>query len=118
MGSRLTDITEWLGNQIVNLPAFGVVPEDRPERFITIERTGGDSNRFIDNATYAVQVWASSILEADQLATQLRDACWLLLEQPWVAAVSPGNLYDFTDPQSGHYRYQFTLEIGVMNHQQ
>ena len=112
--SRMPDLVEWLSKQVPDLPVFAVVPPERPKRFATIERTGGSTGMFIDNALFAVQVWARSILEADKLASQLRYACWDLAVLPWVASVNLGNLANFTDTASKHYRYQFTLELGIM----
>ena len=112
--SHMPDLVEWLNKKIPDLPVFAVVPPERPEQFATIERTGGSAGLFIDNAVFAIQVWAGSILEADKLAYQLRHSCWDLAVLPWVASVHTGNLANFTDTASKHYRYQFTLELGIM----
>lgn len=122
MSSRFEQLVQWFGQQIDGLPAFGVVPgsrgderdDDRPERFITIERTGGDGSRFIDNGQYAIQIWDTLILEADMHAHVLAELCFDLELLPWVASVYVGNIYNFPDPDSKQARYQFTLELGVM----
>ncbi|MDD7465488.1 MAG: hypothetical protein PUK59_04555 [Actinomycetaceae bacterium] len=97
--------------------AFTSVPEKRPARFITIERTGGATDRFIDSPQIAVQAWAGTRAQAQNLAYTARLAAQELRLEPWCAFVNLGGLYDFPDPESKHARYQFTLEIGVMNYQ-
>lgn len=124
MATRFEQLVGWLGRQIDGIPAFGIVPgtrgderdQERPERFITLERTGGATSRFIDNGQYAIQVWDTSLLEADMHAHVLAELCFDLELFPWVASVAVGNIYNFPDPTSGQARYQFTLELGVMTH--
>lgn len=94
--------------------AYGSVPEDRPEAFITVERTGGSADRFIDHAQIAVQVWARSRAKASALAYDARRSAEQLRNTPWCANVVCGSLYNFPDPDSHHARYQFTLDIDVM----
>ncbi|WIK58859.1 hypothetical protein CJ184_006330 [Actinotignum urinale] len=89
------------------------VPKTRPKRFITLERTGGRQTRFLDYPQIAVQAWAESKLDASELAYQARQATLGLVLAPWVAAVTPGGLYSFPDPESRQARYQFTLELVV-----
>lgn len=91
------------------------VPENRPKRFITLERTGGSQTRFLDYPQLAVQVWAENKLVASELAYQARQATLGLITAPWVAAVTPGGLYSFPDPESRQARHQFTLELVVIN---
>lgn len=51
--------------------AFAEVPEKRPGRFLTVERTGGTGDFRVDRPTVAVQAWAPTLAEAQAL---LRDA--------------------------------------------
>lgn len=118
----LEKLVDWCGLQIPGIPAAGVVPDsrgderalNRPERFITVERTGGARSRFIDRGQYVIQVWDTSILEADMHAHVLANLCLDLGREPWVAAVRVGNVYNFPDPVSGQARYQIVLELDTM----
>lgn len=107
----IASLIGWLNNRLEDLTCFGAVPQNRPERFITVERVGGANDRLFDYPVYAVQVWATSIEEADRLAGQLCDECLKLALEPWVANIAVGSLSNFTDPASRHIRYQFTLEL-------
>lgn len=47
--------------------AFPEVPAERPERFLTVERTGGAGDFRMDRPTVAVQAWAPTLAEAQAL---------------------------------------------------
>lgn len=51
--------------------AFSEVPERRPGRFLTVERTGGAGDFRVDRPIVAVQAWAPTLTEAEGL---MRDA--------------------------------------------
>lgn len=103
-------LLEWLKRNTW-LPCYGIVPDPRPERFITIERIGGRTSRILDYPSYAIQAWANELRIADLDATQLQRVCYGLELEPWVAGVEVGSLYNFPDPDSRQARYQFTLDL-------
>lgn len=96
-----------------DVDAFMDVPEKRPARFVTVERTGGGVETFRDLPTLAVQAWAGSRYLASEFAQQVRDEFILghLKFHPNVARVTVGSIYNFPDPDSGHPRYQITLSM-------
>lgn len=51
--------------------AFPEAPEQRPQRFLTVERTGGAGDFRVDRPTVAVQAWAPTLTDAQAL---MRDA--------------------------------------------
>ena len=95
------------------LEAFGDVPADRPERFITVERTGGARGSVTDSPMFAVQVWAESRYEAVRLAELVADELRpALLPDPRIARVSVNSVYNFPDPAgAGSPRAQVVVEI-------
>lgn len=102
-------------NEYGSLPAYGDVPATRPSRFITLERTGGQRTRVVDEGTFAVQVWAASraeaMLSADETASLLIQAPTLV---DAVASLDVLSVYNFPDPDSGAPRYQLTVTAVVM----
>lgn len=94
-------------NANADTPAYMGVPADRPEKFVTFERTGGSGERFRDLPIVAVQVWDKSRYEASQAGLA---AVGLLrqfaLEHPKVGRVGVAGPYNFPDPNAGHPRYQ------------
>lgn len=99
-----------LNNTIEGLPAYGDVPANRPDEFITVERTGGAKGKILDAGTYAVQVWATTRSRAASLAD--KTAAYLNTEapqRPEIAAVNVASAYNFPDPDSRTPRYQLTV---------
>ena len=92
------------------------VPATRPEKFVTVERTGGKIDAFSDSPTFAVQAWAPTKAEAAALAEQAASAIdsWPMTE-PSVADATVESLYDFADPDSRSQRFQLTAHVIVFN---
>lgn len=99
----------------LNIEAFLDVPEDRPERFITVERTGGPGDWIRDSPLLAVQVWALHRYEAGDLAEAVAKALREAVALPNVARVRVNSLYNFPDPESRQPRYQIVLELVTKN---
>lgn len=101
-----SELVQWWNAQ-AGVPAFMGVPADRPEKFVTFERTGGTNERFRDSPIIAVQFWDSSRYEASESARAgvelLRE---FVFEHPSVARVRVAGPYNFPDPNAGHPRYQ------------
>lgn len=99
-------------NKNPDLPrAFGRVPENRPTRFITVERTGGASGKIFDRPILAIQVWADSNVHASELAYELKEYLLGLREHAQVGGVEVNALYHWPDPDSKHERYQIVLAL-------
>lgn len=91
----------------LGIPASSTVPEKRPARFATVERTGGGYSRGKDEPNLAVQVWAETETEAYTLALMAREVLINMRETcPSVCSCSVGGIYSFFDPESRTPRYQ------------
>lgn len=94
--------------------AYASVPNPRPERFVTVERTGGRSEEqsAIDFPTVAVQSWDTTRLRAQRLASEV-DA--LMAAMPFevtnVMHSERNSLYSFPDPDSEQARYQGVYDL-------
>ncbi|MGP5219499.1 hypothetical protein [Arthrobacter rhombi] len=95
----------------LNIQSSLAVPEDRPKRFITVERTGGPGEWFRDVPTLAVQVWAPYQYEAGDLAATVAGIARGAVALPNVARCKPTSIHNFPDPYSKHHRYQIVLEL-------
>ena len=109
-------LREMLETYLYPVKAFVQVPATRPEKFVTIERTGGKIDAFSDAPTFAVQAWAPTKAEAAALAEQTASAIdsWPKTE-PSVADATVESLYDFADPDSRSQRFQLTAHVIVFN---
>ena len=91
----------------LGVPSSCTVPAKRPERFTTVERTGGGYSRGKDEPNLAVQVWAETETEAYTLSLMAREVLVNMRETcPSVCSCSVGGIYAFPDPDSGASRYQ------------
>lgn len=110
MQTQSADLITWLRWK-TRWECYGIVPDPRPDHFITIERIGGRTSRILDYPSYAIQVWSNQLVDADIEATKVQQQCFELELEPWVAGVEVGSLYNFPDPDSRQARYQFTLDL-------
>ena len=91
----------------LGIPASSTVPEKRPARFATVDRTGGGYSRGKDEPNLAVQVWAETETEAYTLALMAREVLINMRETcQSVCSCSVGGIYSFFDPESRTPRYQ------------
>ncbi|QPK80818.1 DUF3168 domain-containing protein [Schaalia sp. ZJ405] len=104
----------FLKDRYPKAPAFVDVPAKRPQRFITVERTGGRRDSLSDKVTLAVQAWAETRAQAALLADEVTQ---LLLDAPLtlptLASVDVLSVYNFPDPDSENPRYQMTVVATV-----
>lgn len=91
--------------------AFLEVPSPRPERFVTVERTGGGRRDVRDLPSLAVQCWAKSRYEASELARAVAGCIEAFRAHPRIGRVEVSSVYNFPDLESGSPRYQMTVEI-------
>ena len=109
-------LREMLDASLSPVKAFVQIPATRPEKFVTIERTGGRIDAFSDAPTFAVQAWAPTKAEAAALAKQAAVAIdnWPVSD-PAVADATVESLYDFADPDSRSQRFQLTVHAILFN---
>lgn len=92
---------------LLGLPCSTTVPDPRPSRFVTIERTGGQASGFLDEPNIAVQAWGDTEADAYGTALAVREAvCAMPYEVPQVSRAQVGGIYAFPDPDSRQSRYQ------------
>ena len=112
-----TTIVQWLNasDTLKDAPASLSVPPDRPERFVTVERTGGMEGPYMATPTIAVQAWcASSRHEAARLAGLVRDRLMTLTGIDEVADVSVESVTHYPDPGPPFAeRYQILIQLTV-----
>lgn len=106
------DVIAFLKSEL-DVPVSASVPKDRPERFVTVERTGGALDTFRDLPQFAIQVWGKSTADAAALADEVRKTLPRLTELTHVARVNVGGTYNFPDPDSSQARYQTVCDLVV-----
>lgn len=89
--------------------AYADVPKPRPERFVTVERTGGRSKYGIDYPTVAIQAWASTRYEASELIKEVDSVMPNLVAHPEVNRCQRGNMYNYPDEDQARYQAVYDL---------
>lgn len=85
---------------------------DNPSRFVTVEKTGGDVRNLVEHSTIAIQAWARTDAQAEEMANAIKGAL-LLGERPariHSVFVDSGP-YRFYDKETRTPRYQTLYSI-------
>lgn len=93
-------------------PVYAELPEELPDRFVVIDRTGTSMENHIYESTVALQCYGSSMLEAGRLCDEVVEL--MLYGFPAVRDIgrvalnSAGNT---TDTSIKRYRYQAMFDV-------
>lgn len=99
-------------NNTLTVPAYMEMPEeDRPERFVLLEKTGGSGENFIYSATLAIQSYAESLYEAAALNEEVKTAMSNIIVLNSVSSAKLNTEYNFTDTIKKKYRYQAVYDL-------
>ena len=92
--------------------AYVRVPKDRPQKFVTVERTGGGVADMVDYPMVAIQTWAQTQAEAEEDASAIRMVALVgeLPEGVHSMRVNAGP-YKFYDEDSMQPRYQVVFDV-------
>lgn len=95
------------------LHAYMEIPETTEDKFIVVERTGGQQRGAeMRTAVFAVQSYAKTLYEAAALNEQVLDAMQKLQYQDNEITICQLNSnYNFTDPETRRYRYQAVFNL-------
>ena len=108
-------VMEYLKNNGINATVH--IPRPRPEKFVSIERTGGNkSDVVLDHPMITVQSWAKSRYEASELAC-IVDVFMLAIPDYYIniCSCTRNSLYSFPDPESDTPRYQAVYDLVVQD---
>ena len=92
---------------------FLEVPEQKPDRYILIEKTGSGRENRIDSASFAVQsISQNSLLEA----AQINEAVKAVMDDfagnsSEIYSCRLNGDYNFTNPSTKEYRYQAVFNL-------
>lgn len=92
-------------------PVYMEEPEDAPEKFIIIRKTGGGRRDLISSAMFAVQSYAGTLLEAAEMNEAVKAVLDRLTELDSIAASRYNTDYIYPDTAKKRRRYQAVYEI-------
>lgn len=90
---------------------YAEVPEKPPESYVVIEKTGSSEENHLRSATFAIQSYAPSMLEAIKLNEKVKEAMTKSLELGCISSVKLNSDYNFTDTTKKLYRYQAVFDL-------
>lgn len=86
-------------------------PENEPECYVLIEKTGSNTTNHIESATLAIQSYAASMYEAAVLNCRVKEAMKNSAMLPEISRCDCNSDYNYTDTTKKKYRYQAVFDI-------
>lgn len=109
MTSSTALLIAYLKRKFPGVQVSNRVPESRPSKFVTVERTGGQRTHLWDSPMFAVQAWAGTEAEASALADEVAVAILDWQRESIVAYSDVRSVYAFPDPDARVPRFQLTV---------
>lgn len=104
-------IIGYLNRTLSDVVAYGDVPSPVPDRFVTVEQTGGYDEDKVRFATIAVQSWEMTRAEAAELNEEVIAAMEAMISEDEISKCSLDNSYNFTDLTRKKPRYQAVFSV-------
>lgn len=100
-------------NSVLSVPAYMEEPEKIPKgkKYVILEKTGSSKRNNVSHATFAVQSYGPSMVDAAELNEDVKAAMESLIELPEIGASKLNSDYNFTDTTTKRYRYQAVFEV-------
>lgn len=98
-------------NEVLETPAYTEKPEEPPQRYVLIEKTGGSVENFIYSATIALRSHAESLYYAAELNEQVKKAMDNIINLDSIAKSKLNSEYNHTDTAKKQYRYQAVYDL-------
>lgn len=95
----------------MSVPVYMKKPEDEPDEFIIIEKTGGSKENHIKSASLALQSHADSLYRAAELNEEVKAVMDDIIILNEIVSVDLARDYNFTDTTKKKYRYQAIYDL-------
>lgn len=95
----------------LSYPVFLEKPENPPEEYIVLERTGDGEEDFIRDATIALQTYAGSLYRAASMAEEIAAVMGDAVTLNEVTSVELNSIYNYTNRLTKEYRYQAVFDV-------
>lgn len=98
-------------SQVIDVPVYMEEPKNKPDTFVVIEKTGSSKENYIEESTFALQSYATTLFKAAELNVLVKKAMDDLIVCPEVSRSKLNSDYNFTDDSTKRYRYQAIYDI-------
>lgn len=88
-----------------------IPPENIPEKFVIIQKTGGGEENHLYRATLALQSYAPTLFEASELNEEVKNAMADIITLDRVTKSRLNSDYNYTDTTTKRYRYQAVYDL-------
>lgn len=94
-------------------PTYMEAPENKPERYIILERTGGgERGAEMRTAMMAVQSYGPTLLDAAELNEEVLEIMSeIQYRENSIISCELNSTYNFTDTRTKRYRYQAVFDL-------
>lgn len=96
---------------VLSVPVYLEVPEEPPDSFALLEKTGSSRTNWICAATLAIQSYGPSLYAAAALNEQVKAAMDGAITLDELCAIRLNSDYNFTDTATKRYRYQAVYDV-------
>lgn len=105
-------IKDYLDTTELSIPVYVEIPKNKPDAFYSIEKTGSSVDNHIKRSTVAIQSWAKTMYDAMAMNEEVKDKMlYGLITLGSISRVELNSDYNFTDLETGRYRYQAVFVI-------
>ncbi len=104
------EVIQYLSDRI-DVGVYAEKPQTDETRYIVVEKTGGSRQNMLQHDTVAIQSYAQSMLEANRLNEEVKEAMDEMNHMKKISASRYQTDYNFTDISTKEYRYQCIYEI-------
>lgn len=98
-------------NDKLSVPVYPERPENEPDSYVLIEKTGSGKKDHINRATIALKSYAESLYKAAELNEIVKKAMEEIIEECDISKSELNSDYPFTDVTSKRYRYQAVFDL-------
>lgn len=92
-------------------PCYMMRPENAPERYVLLEKTGGSEDNHIKRSTFAFQSYAPTLFEAAELNETVKGVVPELVALDEITGVRYTTDYNFTNTATKQPRYQAVFDV-------
>lgn len=103
-------VLDWLTANMT-VPVYAEKPEDVPESYLVVNKTGSSVSNHIKSATITVQSYAPSKFEAAELNELVKTAMDAIVALTAVSRCQLNSDYSYPDTTTKEYRYQAVFDI-------
>lgn len=104
-------VIDFLSEALSAIDVYAEQPEEKPETYLLVQKTGGGEENKIASATIAVQSYATTLYDAAELNEAVVETMQDLTDVDAVTLCNLNSDYNFTDTAQKRYRYQAVFDI-------